>query len=109
MSSYEGWARLELMGHRQRVGFIKEAECYGGKMLRIDIPVNTLDGESITEFYGCTSIYALTPISEDVARTYVRCAGDPRPIKPVEFRLTDQSPPRVVAETAEGDEEDIVF
>lgn len=66
-SSYEGWAILELMGHRQRVGRVSEEEVYGGKMLRIDIPLADLGGEVVTEFYGCSSVYSLRPISEDRA------------------------------------------
>jgi hypothetical protein len=36
---YEGWAIVELMGHRQRAGYVKEAEMFGAKMLRLDIPL----------------------------------------------------------------------
>lgn len=59
------WAIVELMGHRRRAGQVKEVEQFGAKMLRIDIPA----GEGfVTEFYGGSSIYALRPASEDVAR-----------------------------------------
>ena len=92
ITAYEGWAMLELMGHRQRVGRVQEVEMYGGKMLRIDIPI---EGGDITEFYGCTSIYALRPIAEDVARDAARRHGDPRPVRPVEYRLEDRSNGRV--------------
>lgn len=85
--AYEGWAMLELMGHRQRVGRVSEAEMFGGKLLRIDIP--TKDGD-VTEFYGCSSVYALRPISEEVARDYADRYADPRPVRPVDYRVTDQ-------------------
>jgi hypothetical protein len=67
ITAYEGWAMLEVMGHRQRVGWVQEVEMYGGKMLRIDIP---LKGGDVTEFYSCASIYALRPLS----------------VRPVDFR-----------------------
>jgi hypothetical protein len=83
ITAYEGWAMLELMGHRQRVGRVQEVEMYGGKMLRIDIP---LEGGDVTEFYSCASIYALRPLSEEVARDRVKELGDPRPVRPVDYR-----------------------
>lgn len=89
ITTYEGWAVVELMGHRERVGMVREVEMFGGKLLRIDIPTKSGD---VTEFYGCSSIYALRPLSEEVARYYAqRRYGDPRPVRPVEFRLEDQS------------------
>ena len=36
-NTYEGWAILECMGHRERPGYVKEVELAGGKLLRIDI------------------------------------------------------------------------
>lgn len=36
--SYEGWAIVELMGHRRIAGRVSQAEQYGTAMLRIDIP-----------------------------------------------------------------------
>ena len=83
ITAYEGWAMLELMGHRQRVGRVQEVEMFGGKLLRIDIPT---EGGDVTEFYGCSSIYAMRPIAEDVARDAAKRYGDPRPVKPVEYR-----------------------
>ena len=83
ITAYEGWAMLEVMGHRQRVGRVQEVEMYGGKMLRIDIP---LEGGDVTEFYSCASIYALWPLSEEVARDAAKRHVDPRPVRPVDYR-----------------------
>ncbi len=81
--TYEGWAVLELMGHRQRSGYVKDVEMFGGKLLRIDIPI----GEGITEFYSCSSIYALRPCTEDIVRDHIkRYDGDIRPVRPVAYR-----------------------
>jgi hypothetical protein len=88
ITAYEGWAILELMGHRQRVGMVHEVEMFGGKLLRIDIPT---EGGDVTEFYGCSSIYAMRPLSEEVARDYARRYGDPRPVRPIEYRLGHQN------------------
>ena len=88
-----GWCLIELMGHRQRIGRAKEEEIAGGLMLRIDIPV---DGDStaaaeeyVTEYYGTSSIYALRPVSEQVARDHYARA-DPRPARPADYRPSTQ-------------------
>ena len=81
--AFEGWAFLELMGHRQRIGYVREAEMFGGKLLRIDIPA---EGGDVTEFYGCSSIYAMRPCSEEIARNAAKHYGDPRPVRPLDYR-----------------------
>lgn len=82
------WAIVELMGHRRRAGLCREVEQFGAKMLRIDIPA---DEGFVTEFYGGSSIYALRPAAEDVARRVAADLGDPRPITPVSYRLEAQA------------------
>jgi hypothetical protein len=88
-ATYEGWAILELMGHRERPGYIKEVEIAGGKMLRIDIPVQKDDAGQdvmVTEFYGAAALYCMTPCSEEIARGRATPYNDPRPVKPMEYR-----------------------
>jgi len=82
-TAFEGWAMLELMGHRQRIGYVREVEMAGGKLMRIDIPN---EGGYITEFYGCAAIYSLRPVSEEIARDAMRRHGDLRPVRPAEYR-----------------------
>lgn len=85
-----GWVLLELMGHRQRIGQAREEEVAGGVMLRIDVPVDQADvGSYVTEYYGASSIYAMRPISEDVARGHYSRA-DPRPPRPADYRPASQ-------------------
>lgn len=63
---YEGFAIVELMGHRRLGGRVRQAEQYGVAMLRVDVPGD--DGETVaTQFCGGSSIYALTPCSEAAA------------------------------------------
>lgn len=85
--AFEGWAVVELMGHRQRAGFVREVEIAGGKMLRIDIPT---DAGDVTEFYGSASLYALRPCAEEIARDMSKGYADPRPVRPVEYRERKQ-------------------
>lgn len=93
-----GWVLLELMGHRQRVGMAREEYIGSGKMIRIDIPAGE-DGDTVTEFYGTSAIYALRPISEEVARDHWS-ARDPRPVRPAEYRPASQ------IEHHDGEDED---
>jgi hypothetical protein len=85
--AFEGWAVVELFGHRQRAGYVKDVEMFGGKMLRIDIPVET--DKHVTEFYGCSALYALRPCSEEIVRDHIKRAYDIdelRPVRQVEYR-----------------------
>jgi hypothetical protein len=90
--AFEGWAILELMGHRVRPGYVKEVEMAGGKMLRVDIPVGNGDGQHVTEYYGCPAIYALRPATEELVRSEIaRSYGaDPRPVRPLDYKEREQ-------------------
>lgn len=82
--AYEGWAVVELMGHRQRPGRVTEVEMYGGKLLRVDIPI---EGGDVTEFYGVASIYALRPVSEEIARDMAKRVYGLQPVRPVQYQV----------------------
>jgi len=83
--AFDSWAILELMGHLRRAGRVREVELAGAKVLRIDIPTEAPDVE-VTEFFGGGAIYRLRPCSEEVARAAAVQIGDPRPVRPVEYR-----------------------
>lgn len=65
-TTFEGWAVLELMGHRRLVGKLSEATIAGASFLRIDIP--GADGQETTQFYAPSAVYAITPTTEELAR-----------------------------------------
>jgi hypothetical protein len=45
VAEYEGWAIVELMGHRRLAGWVQEVELAGAPMLRLDVPEHEwLDG-----------------------------------------------------------------
>ncbi|ORE90965.1 hypothetical protein [Aurantimonas sp. 22II-16-19i] len=96
--AFEGWAILELMGHRVRPGRVSEVEIAASKMLRVDIPVGVGEDEYVTEYYGGASVYSLRPTSEDIARRMARdrFGADPRPVRPVDYRpaiaASDEAP-----------------
>ena len=98
-----GWVLLELMGHRQRIGQAREEEIAGSKLLRLDIPTDTgkeTPENYVTEYYGANAIYAMRPISAEVARDHW-ANTDPRPSRPAEYK------PATRIEDHSDDEEDL--
>jgi len=63
---FEQWVILELMGHSRAGGLVTEEEHFGVKMGRIDVPRG--DGSFFTIYFSGTSIYRMTPVTEEVAR-----------------------------------------
>lgn len=87
---FESWCLLELMGHRKLAGFVREATIAGGSFLRIDVFPGQAAVATITQFYPPGSVYALTPITEDLAR---RFASQAKPEPVAEWEL----PRRLIA------------
>lgn len=65
---YQGWALLEIMGHRKTAGLVKEVQMAGATLLRVDVPKPDSDDIAITQYYGGGSIYCMTPCTEESAR-----------------------------------------
>lgn len=70
-TAYEGWAVLEVMGHRRLAGYVTEVTQFGARMIRIDVPAED-DGQPVTQFYGGPSIFCVSPVSEESARAVAR-------------------------------------
>jgi hypothetical protein len=80
----DGWAIVELMGHRERAGRVSEVEIAGARLLQIDIPTDNPE-VFVTELYGGAAIFCLTPCAEQIARGQAKRLGDPRPIHPLDY------------------------
>ena len=65
-TAFECWAVIELMGHRRLAGFLAEQQIAGAGFLRLD--VHDADGAVATQFYSPSSVYAITPTTEEIAR-----------------------------------------
>ena len=65
---FEGWAIVELMGHRKLGGYVKTTQIMGAPMLRIEVPPGRGQSNPTTQFYSPTSLYCLTPTTEEIAR-----------------------------------------
>lgn len=64
---FDEWALVELFGHQRIVGKVSEATLAGGAFLRVDVP--EFDGApAFTRYYGPSAIYAISPVTEAIAR-----------------------------------------
>ncbi len=62
-STFEGWAIVELMGHRKLAGNVTEATIAGAAFLRLDVPSEP----PVTQYYAPAAVYAITPTTEELA------------------------------------------
>jgi hypothetical protein len=69
------WCIVELLGHRVIAGFVSEVEIAGSGFLRVDLWA--ADGEPrATQYVAPSSIYCLTPTTEEAVRERMQ----PRPV-----------------------------
>jgi hypothetical protein len=64
---FEAWAIIELFGHNQIAGKCTEQNIAGSNMLRVDVP-ETSEHPAFTRFLGNGAIYAINPVTEEIAR-----------------------------------------
>lgn len=70
--TFAAWVIIELLGHRRLAGYLTEQQIAGTSFLRLDIPAEP----PVTQYYSPGSVYAITPTTEEIARTVAR---DSRP------------------------------
>lgn len=92
---FEGWAILELMGHRKLAGYLREQDVAGAAFISIDVPGP--DGASVaTQFYAPGAVYCITPTTEDLARRVARASQPgrrrPRPRRATIDRVVPAAP-----------------
>lgn len=98
--SFEGWAIVELMGHVRLAGRVLPAPMFGTELLRIDIP-DRQGADYTTQFVSGSSLYRLTPCSEEVARAVAR-DNEVIPVSPWELRRLE--PPKQAMELPSDEE-----
>jgi hypothetical protein len=92
-AAFEGWCILEVFGHRKLGGYLREQELASASFLRIDIPA--VDGRApATQFYAPTAVYAITPCTEEIARS-VAGLFRPEPVSRWDLRAIE-APRRVM-------------
>ncbi len=68
---FDSWALVEVMGHKRYAGRVTEHVIAGQGFVRVDVPEVEQHGErfdAFTKLIGAASIYAITPVSEQIAR-----------------------------------------
>lgn len=71
VETFQEWAVVELMGHSIIAGRVSEQSIGGAPMVRVDVPAE--DGEvGYTKLFSSGAIYAITPVTEAIAREHVR-------------------------------------
>ena len=68
---FEAWAIIELFGHNQIAGRCTEQNVAGINMLRVDVP-ETDHNPPFTRLLGNGAIYAINPVTEDVAIAWAK-------------------------------------
>lgn len=92
-NGFEGPAIVELMGHRRLAGYVSEAEMFGAKLLRVDVPQP--DGKMATQLYGGGAIYCLTPTTDEmVQRIATSARNSVRPVQAWELPAAEDRPER---------------
>lgn len=76
---FDLWCIVELFGHTKVAGRCTEQSLAGTNMLRVDVP-ETTHQPSFTRFYGNGAIYAIHPVTEDVAKAKAETLS----VKPVQ-------------------------
>jgi hypothetical protein len=113
-TEFEGWAIVEILGHRRLAGYVREVELAGTGMLRLDVPERPWEdidpGEPFTDvhatqFYSPSALYCLTPTTEEIARGLAQRL-QPSPVARWELPAAQATFPSRPDEYIEADEED---
>lgn len=64
--TFNQWCLVELFGHARIAGRVTEQTIGGCSFVRVDVPpVN--DQPAFTKLYGNAAIYAISPVTEEIA------------------------------------------
>lgn len=73
---YEGWADLDLVGHRRRIGYVRPIEIARRGFLEI---TGTAHGREYRELWSPTAVFCITPLDdEDTAKRLQEAADRPQ-------------------------------
>jgi len=96
--AFDQWAIVDVMGHQRYVGRVTEQVIAGTGFVRVDVP-GTDKVKPWTKLIGTSSIYAITPVSEEIARAMAQN----RQSEPIQaYELT----PRLTAQASLFDSDD---
>lgn len=69
------WCIVEVMGHAKFAGRTSEQLIAGDSFVRVDIPAVGAS-QPMTKIFGTSSIYCITPVTEETAREFCTRHGD---------------------------------
>lgn len=99
VQGFDQWALVEVMGHKQFAGRVTEQVIAGHGFVQVSVPAT--DGAAgFVKLLGAGSIYAITPVAEEVARILAANMRNP-PIEPWQL----PKPPRLSVLDAEDEDE----
>ena len=74
-----GWAVVELLGHRRLAGYVSTESLADAAFLRVAVP--TPKGGAIVQWVSPTSVYAITPATEETVRRAIASSSfRPEPV-----------------------------
>lgn len=107
-----GWTVIEMMGRRRVAGYAREVTIAGQGFIRLDLPT-TEAGPGRTQYIAPSSVYAMHPVDEEIARVAARSLPEP-PVARWELRnalppaqpTTVDGPPDFDVDLEDDDSED---
>lgn len=66
-TTFDQWCLVELFGHQRIAGRVTEQTVGGCAFVRVDVPAAGEQPE-FTKLFGNGAIYAITPVTEEIAR-----------------------------------------
>lgn len=64
--TFDQWCIVELFGHSRIAGRVTEQTVGGCSFVRVDVP-QIDDAPAFTKLYGNAAIYAISPVTEEIA------------------------------------------
>ncbi len=122
--TFEGWAIVEMLGHKKLAGKVSEQTLGGSALVRVDvpetshvresygIPPKTIAVNGYTKLIGVGSIYCITPCSEEIARaaaTQLERWNDPIPVQLPKLIAAGAVADQVVDVEDDDLEDDVVY
>ena len=108
--TFQTWGIVDVMGHQRYVGLITEQVIAGTGFIRVDVPAAG-DICAWTKLIGTSSVYAITPCSEEIARAMAKERKD-APIQSYELPRLEVAPSNPIAAEDEQnyiDDEEGIF
>lgn len=110
-AKFDEWAIVEVMGHQRYAGKVTEQAIGGCNFVRVDVPridQSTPDRADITQAFtkllGQASIFAITPVSEAVAR-HVAASIRAAPVHVYDLPRVHQAALPLTTEDIESDDD----